>query len=158
MCDYLGMSTISVSRTIAAPSSKIWAIVSDLPRMGEWSPENRGGSWIKGATGPALGAKFTGNNVNAAAKKKWSTESTVSECVPEKEFGIQVTVGPVKVAHWHYLIEDLGDGTCKVTESTTDRRPKLIRVLGKFASGVDDRAAFNRTSMELTLKAISEAL
>lgn len=152
------MATISVSRTIAASSSNIWEIVSDLPRMGEWSPENRGGSWIKGATGAALGAKFTGNNVNASANKKWSTESTVSECVPGKEFGIEVTVGPVKVAHWHYLIEDLGDGTCRVTESTTDRRPKLIRALGKFASGVEDRAAFNKASMEQTLKAISETL
>ena len=150
------MSTISVSRIIAAPADKIWGMVSDLPRMGEWSPENRGGSWIKGATGAAKGARFKGNN--AHGKKSWSTDATVSECVAGKEFGFRVTVGPIKVAHWHYLIEDLGDGTCKVTESTTDNRPKLIRMLGKAASGVEDRERFNKTSMEQTLEAIAKAV
>jgi Polyketide cyclase / dehydrase and lipid transport len=91
------MSTLSVSRVLAAPADKIWGMVSDLPRMGEWSPENRGGTWVKGSTGAAMGAKFKGNN--AHGKKSWSTEATVSECTPGKEFGFRVTVGPVKVAH-----------------------------------------------------------
>ena len=46
------------SRQIAAPAEKVWALVSDLPRMGEWSPENEGGAWADGATGPAMGATF----------------------------------------------------------------------------------------------------
>jgi hypothetical protein len=149
------MSTLSVSRIIAAPADKIWGMVSDLPRMGEWSPENRGGSWVKGSTGAAMGAKFKGNNANG--KKSWSTDSTVSECTPGKEFGFRVTVGPIKVAHWHYLIEDLGDSTCKVTESTTDNRHKFIRIFSKAASGVEDRGGFNKTSMEQTLEAIAKA-
>jgi len=32
----------AVTRDIAAPSEKVWALVTDLPRMGEWSPENAG--------------------------------------------------------------------------------------------------------------------
>ncbi|MSZ72613.1 MAG: hypothetical protein F2716_09825, partial [Actinobacteria bacterium] len=41
---------VSVTREISVAPEKIWAMVSDLPRMGEWSPENRGGEWIAPAT------------------------------------------------------------------------------------------------------------
>ena len=42
----------AVSRDIDAPAHDVFALVSDLTRMGEWSPENSGGTWIKGSTGP----------------------------------------------------------------------------------------------------------
>ena len=149
------MGTVSVSRNINASSDAVWALVSDLPRMGEWSPENKGGEWLGGATGPALGAKFKGNNTNG--KKKWSTTATVTECVPGREFGFDVVSGPVKVAHWGYAIESTGAGTCIVTESTTDRRSKFAARFGKLFSGVADRAVFNKQSIEETLAAIDAA-
>ena len=61
----------AATRDIAAPAEKVWALVTDLPRMGEWSPENAGGKWVKGATGPALGSVFQGNNKNGF--RRWST-------------------------------------------------------------------------------------
>ena len=51
-----------MSRVIAASAAEWYDMVSDLRRMGEWSPENRGGAWIKGARGPAVGARFKGSN------------------------------------------------------------------------------------------------
>ncbi|MEY3619020.1 MAG: hypothetical protein RL726_1718, partial [Actinomycetota bacterium] len=62
---------VVVSKEIAASPEVVWEMVSDLTRMGEWSPENKGGEWIKGATGPAVGASFKGRNSNG--KKSWST-------------------------------------------------------------------------------------
>ena len=56
----------AATRDIAAPAEKVWILVTDLPRMGEWSPENAGGKWVKGATGPALGAVFKGTNRNGS--------------------------------------------------------------------------------------------
>ncbi len=150
------MPDISVTRDIAASAEAIWKLVSDLPRMGEWSPENVGGTWLKGATGPAVGAKFKGNNKNG--DKTWSTTVTVSECVPGKEFGFRVTVGPVKVAHWHYSIAQKADGICAVTESWTDQRPGLVKKLGAKMSGVADRSAHNRTGMEETLRKVADNL
>src|SRR6202021_1396406 len=61
----------AASHDIAAPAEKVWALVSDLPRMGEWSPENAGGKWVKGATGPALGAVFEGTNKHGF--RPWAT-------------------------------------------------------------------------------------
>ena len=150
------MPDLIVSRDIAAPSDAIWRLVSNLPDMGELSPENVGGMWLKGANGPALGAKFKGNNKNG--DKSWSTTATVSECVPGKEFGFRVTVGPIKVAHWHYVIVDRGNGTCTVTESWTDQRPGFVKRMGTKMSGVADRSAHNRTGMEETLRKLEAAL
>ena len=57
-------TNVSVTRDIAASPAKVWEMLSDLPRMGEWSPENTGGKWVRGATGPAVGARFVGSNRN----------------------------------------------------------------------------------------------
>ncbi len=149
------MPDVVVSRSIPASATALWALVSDLPRMGEWSPENVGGSWQKGATGPSVGARFTGNNKNGS--KSWSTTVTITECDPGKQFGFRVTVGPIKVARWHYLFADNGDGTTTVTESWTEQRPGFAKFLGGKASGISDRAGFNRTSMETTLRNLEAA-
>ena len=56
--------SVSVTREIHAPAEQVWAMVSDVTRMGEWSPENLGGAWLGTATGPQPGAKFRGTNRN----------------------------------------------------------------------------------------------
>ena len=40
-----------------APAEKIWDLVSDVTRIGEYSPETFEAEWLDGATGPAVGAK-----------------------------------------------------------------------------------------------------
>jgi uncharacterized protein YndB with AHSA1/START domain len=121
----------AVSRDIAAPADTVWALVADVSRMGEWSPENTGGTWRKGATGPALGAVFSGSNKNGM--RRWSTTCTVVECKPGKVFEFAVTSGPLGVANWRYDFEETGDG-CRVTESFRDNRSPwfafVARVMG----------------------------
>ena len=39
------------TETIAADPGALYDLVSDLCRMGEWSPEATGGRWVGGATG-----------------------------------------------------------------------------------------------------------
>ena len=96
------------------PPRKVWALVSDLPRMGEWSPENAGGKWVKCATGPALGAVFRGTNKNGI--RRWSTRVTVIACEPSKVFEFAVTSGPLEVANWRYEFQATEAG-CRVTQS-----------------------------------------
>ena len=146
---------ISVTRDIAAPPAKVWAMLSDLPRMGEFSPENTGGKWVRGATGPAVGARFVGSNRNG--KKKWTTTCTVSECESPRVFAFDVSAGPVKVARWEYRIEPIDNGGSRVTETWSDRRGWLAKKLGGPASGVNDRATYNRTGMEETLRRLADA-
>lgn len=83
------LSRGTASAVIDRPVSEVFAALSDITRMGEWSPENTGGRWIDGATGPALGARFEGDNEAKAGPitlKKWTTTSEVSEYTPDEVF------------------------------------------------------------------------
>jgi uncharacterized protein YndB with AHSA1/START domain len=143
---------IAASRDIAAPPDKVWELVADLPRMGEWSPENQGGKWVKGATGPALGSVFKGTNKNGV--RRWSTTVTVVACEPGKVFEFAVTSGPIEVANWRYEFESTDVG-CRVTESWQDKRKPwfttLARVMGDHSSTNAER------QMAETLGKLAEA-
>lgn len=146
--------SIEVTKEIPVPPEVVWSLVSDLPRMGEWSPENEGGSWVGGATGPSPGARFKGANVNGS--KSWSTQVTVVDADPDSRFSFLVKVGPFKIAEWAYDIETSETG-CSVTETWTDRRSGLMKKLSARATGVDDRAECNRKGMESTLRGVAAA-
>ncbi len=148
------MPEITVSRDIAAPAESVWALVTDITRMGEWSPESQGGSWVKGASGAAVGARFKGTNANG--KKSWSTDCEVTVCEPGQTFEFVVKAGPMAIATWRYDFTPTETG-CHVTETWTDNRGGLAKFLGKFASGVADRESHNRTGMEATLAALDAA-
>jgi hypothetical protein len=148
---------LSVSTHIEASPEAVYDIVSDLPRMGELSPENTGGKWLGGATGPAVGARFKGTNTNG--KKSWSTTVTVAEATPGSVFAFDISAGPFKVARWTYRF-DAADGGCTVTETWDDLRAGWMHKLGKVASGVADRRAHNEAGMRATLerlKVVAEA-
>jgi uncharacterized protein YndB with AHSA1/START domain len=148
------MTEVSVSRDIAAPADTVWAMVSDVTRMGEWSPENEGAMWLKGATGPSPGAKFKGTNRNG--RKKWDTVAEVVEVEPGRRFSFAVSAVGLRVADWTYDFEPTAGG-CRVTETWTDRRGRIATMLGKPVSGVEDRAAHNRAGMEQTLDRLKAA-
>ena len=146
---------VSVSREIAAPVDAVWSLVTDLPRMGEWSPENKGGEWAKGATGPAVGAKFKGRNSNG--KKSWSTTVEVNAFEPQRKFSFGLMVFGKNWCDWVYELEPI-EGGCRVTHSWIDHRSGLSAKLGQMVSGVADRAEHNRRNMETTLDNLVQSL
>jgi len=145
---------VSVSKDIAASPEKVWAMVTDLPRMGEWSPENQGGEWSKGATEAALGARFKGRNKNG--KKSWSTSVRVNACDAPVKFSFGLMALGKNWCDWVYEIEPTDSG-CRVTHSWIDHRGALQDKIGKLVSGVSDRASHNHRNMEATLAALAEA-
>ena len=82
---------VSVTREIGAPAELVWAMVSDVTRMGEWSPENEGCTLLGGATAAQPGARFRG--VNRNGKKKWTTMGTVVNAEPGRRFSFRVDAG-----------------------------------------------------------------
>ena len=145
---------VSVHRDIAAPPDRVWSMVSDVTRMGEWSPESESATWLGGAKGPHAGAKFRG--VNRNGKRKWETEATVVEAEPGRLFAFRVTAAGFKVAEWRYTFEPTDSG-CRVTETWIDQRGRIAKALGKPVSGVADRATHNRAGMEKTLDQLKAA-
>ena len=146
--------TVSVSRGIAAPAEEVWALVTDLAAMGRWSPENRGGKWIGGATGAAVGARFLGRN--GRGKRAWPTVVTVSECDQPRRFAFELRIGRLGGADWIYDIEPVDKG-CLVTETWVDRRTWLLARIGTLVTGVSDRATHNRDGMVTTLENLAQA-
>jgi len=145
---------VSVTREIGAPAERVWALVADVTRMGEWSPENEGGTWLGGATGPQPGAKFRATN--RIGKRKWSTVGTVVDADPGRRFSFRVTTKGLKVAEWRYTFEPTTTG-CRVTETWADQRPGFFKPLAQLVTGVADRATHNRAGMEQTLDRLAEA-
>jgi uncharacterized protein YndB with AHSA1/START domain len=146
---------VSASTEIAAPADKVYAMVTDLARMGEWSPDNVGGTW-KSGDGAAPGAVFKGKNQNG--KKKWSGVVKIVDVTPPSRFAFTTIVGPMKICTWSYDIEPTGSG-CKVTESWVDQRNAVFSLpfLGKAVTGVADRATHNKAAMETTLANLKKA-
>src|SRR5438105_1241674 len=100
-----------VSLRIAASPDQIYGLVTDIANMGRLSPECVGGSWLAGATGPAVGARFKGRNKRGIAR--WSTTNEVVEADPGRAFAFQTQQSGIR---WRYELEADGDGTV-VTES-----------------------------------------
>jgi ribosome-associated toxin RatA of RatAB toxin-antitoxin module len=147
------MPDVEVTETVKAPPQQLYDLVSDLPRMGEWSPENTGGKWLGRATSAAVGAKFRGTNRNGLAV--WMTSVTVTAADAGRRFAFDVDVFGVPISTWAYTFADSGDG-CDVTESWTDRRPRWMRV-SSIATGVRDRNRHNRRNMQETLSKLKAA-
>lgn len=146
--------SISEHREIHARPETVWALVSDLPRMGEWSDENQGGEWIRGATGPAVGARFRGANRNGF--RRWKTLVTVTDSQPGERFAFDVTLAGMPISSWSYDIEPTEQG-CRVTEQWTDRRPGWFGPFARLATGVADRAEHTRVAMANTLERVAAA-
>lgn len=109
------LSTGTASVLVRRSPDVVWAALSDVTRMGEWSPECIACRWVDGATGPAVGASFEGDNVatvGGRVMKRWTTTSTVAACEPGTVFEF-VAEG---YTTWRYEFAAEGDGT-RVTET-----------------------------------------
>jgi uncharacterized protein YndB with AHSA1/START domain len=99
---------------IDAPPEKVYAMVTDVSRMGEWSPECVRAEWVGGATEPAAGARFKGHNKLGIFR--WSSTPTVKVADPGKEFTFETGRPGKEDTRWTYRFAPKGGGT-ELTES-----------------------------------------
>jgi uncharacterized membrane protein len=120
----------SHSVMIAAPADQIYALVADMPRMGEWSPECQRVEWLDGSSGPAEGATFIGHNhTGPRGLIKWSRRGRVLTADPGREFAFATEEGGKDGVVWRYAFEPVDGGT-RVTESYEIRKiPTWARIL-----------------------------
>lgn len=149
---------LSISRQISATPSAVFAAITDITRMGEWSPENHANEWKGGVSQAEVGASWVGHNRNGDLE--WSTESRVSQLVPDQKFFFEC-IAPAHdnfhFANWGFEIE-AADGGSKITQHWQDLRPEAMRGVKSETSGVTDRAAHNQAGMEATLAALAATL
>ena len=146
--------TLSDSISVAVPPDELYALVSDVTRMGEWSPICKACWWDDGG-GPQVGAWFTGRN--ETPERTWETRSQVVAAEPGRKFAWQVNNGWV---HWEYAFEPEGAGT-----RLTERWELLPAGIAGFHEryGADAEAQIEqrhdaaRTGIPATLAAIKKA-
>jgi uncharacterized protein YndB with AHSA1/START domain len=93
----------TVEEWIDAPPERVWPLVADVGRYGEWSPENRGGRW-QGP--PGVGAVFKGTNRHGVMR--WTTRCTVLEYEQPSRFSFEVADSRMR---WGYRLEPERGGT-----------------------------------------------
>ena len=142
----------SVTVSMAAPADRIWAVITDVPQIGRYSPEVFEAEWLDGATGPALGARFRGHvRRNEIGPVYWTT-CRVTACEPGREFGFEVLVGDRAVNNWHYRLTPAGDRT-DVTESFRLNASPLISLYAVLGGQLRRRR--NLRDMRKTLERIA---
>ena len=100
----------SESVVVARSPEALYDMVSDVTRMGEWSPVCKACWWDEG-DGPRPGAWFTGRN--ELPERTWETRSQVVAADRGREFAFVVRGSWVR---WGYTFSPVEGGT-QVTES-----------------------------------------
>jgi uncharacterized protein YndB with AHSA1/START domain len=142
---------------IAAVPQRIYELVADLPRMGDWSPECQRVEWTDGADAPAVGARFIGHNRGGPRGLfKWSRRGRVLVADSGSEFAFVTEEGGKESTVWRFKFEPADEGT-RVTESYEVKR---IPVWARIVDVPTNRARELREGMQHTLaqlKAAAEA-
>lgn len=147
---------------MAAPVTDVWSLVSDVTRIGEFSPETFEAQWTHGATGPAVGARFKGHVKRNGVGPTYWTPCTVTRCEPPGsngagvfEFSVGLDANPINT--WGYRMQPQNGGT-SVTEYFRLTPAWYIRgywlLLGRLRSRTNERGM--RTTLE-RMRAVVES-
>ncbi len=113
----LWLTQDSQELVINAAARRVYDLVADLPRMGDWSPECERVEWGQDAAGPEQGAAFVGHNRGGPFKLfRWSRHGRVLTAEPGREFAFVTEEGGRESTVWRYRFEPVEGGT-RVTES-----------------------------------------
>lgn len=154
----------SDSVAVALPPGEVYALVSDVTRMGEWSPVCTACWWDDPHAGPVVGAWFTGRNVLPEGRndvsgevvpgRTWETRSQVVAAEPGREFAWEVNNGWVR---WGFSVEADGAGS-RLTQHWQFLPKGLDGFRERFGADADaqiaQRSALALSGIPATLAAI----
>lgn len=154
-----------VELVVDLPVERVWELVTDVGRLGEWSPEVASAAWRpdQGAA-PRAGAVFDGHN-DFGDGDLVDVECVVTEAVRPSVFEWVVLDDTRDVdrpgSFWRYELEPAGPGGTRVRHRFTHGpgmtgiregiavRPDRARAI------VDGRLAMLRRNMDATLRAMT---
>lgn len=151
------IAPLETSIEILATPSTVWAIVSDLRRMTEWSPE----VVFQGFTGRNLARGTRSLNLNKRRGFIWPTSSRITTFEADRELSFYVYGA---AAQWTYVLEPTTTGTRLIErrELKGGKRAIASKVTARLAlGGIDNHDVELIEGMNTTLariKAEAESL
>jgi hypothetical protein len=133
-----------------ASPAQIYALVADVTRTPEFSPEILSCTWLDGATGPAVGARFAARN-KVTRGPAWTNKPVVTVVEENRAFAFARTEKFAGTVEWRYDLVPDGDGTLVNESYEVTKRITPVGWLVMWAFGVKDRRAELRAGMEETL-------
>ncbi len=138
---------------VDASPERVWSLLSDLERMGEWSPECYRVRWLDGATSPAVpGARFRG--WNRYGRLRWSVACRVKTAVPNEELSFATVVHEKEMTTWTYRIVPSDRGVELVESFDVHWLPLSARLVEDVV--MRDRDRRREAGMRSTLERIKE--
>lgn len=102
---------------IHADADDVYALIADVTRVGDFSPECRRAEWLSGFSQPVVRARFRG--FNSWLGFRWSRVCVITSAEPGREFSFETVKGRgIKndVTRWRYTL-DQTEGTTRVVET-----------------------------------------
>jgi uncharacterized protein YndB with AHSA1/START domain len=153
-----------VSLRIDAPRERVWDLITDVTRIGEFSLETIGAEWVEGATGPTVGACFIGTN--QVGQLTFSRLCLVVEAERNRRFAYVVgdRFDGSRTGTWSFELEDDGDGTLvhhrfqHEPKGKSGVRLRVEREPDRAREIVEARKNYLRVNMLNTLEAMRDVL
>lgn len=144
--------SIEVEIVVSAPPQRVWDVVSDVARMGEWSPECIK-VFIWGRRGVRQGARMTG--INRRKLVFWPTTSIIHRYDEGRAIGWRTLDSG---ARWIYELEpDESGAVTRVVErrELPKGHSRLAKIFGAvFLGGLSEHGDELRDGMRMTLERI----
>ncbi len=114
---------------VACAAEDAWRLVTDVTRIGEFSPECLDAHWLDDPGGVKVGARFEGTNrvVDGNTELIWIRPCIVTDVKPGELFAY--TVGDrfdgSPASSWEFVIDSLALGRCRITQTFRHERDGL---------------------------------
>lgn len=140
--------TLSASVELRSSAEEIYAVISDVTRIPEWSPETSRAQWL----GPDRFRAW-----NRRRLGRWRTDANVVDAVPGQRFSFVVQVLGGDWTQWTYVIEP---GTTAETTRLTEvftmcvALPFSVALFERLALFVWDRRTDLQRNLDISVERI----
>jgi uncharacterized protein YndB with AHSA1/START domain len=143
--------TLTASVDVAAPAEAVWRLVSDVRRMGEWSPECRK-VVLFGGSEAGLGVNLLG--INKRGWAVWPTTARIVRFEPGRAVAWKVRESG---ATWTYEVESTATGTRLSSRRDLGGYSWLTRLAGPLIGGAENHDRELVSGMRMTLVRMKSA-
>ena len=149
----------AVSLVVPAPPDRVYALVSDVTRTPEYSPEVTSCAWVGPVVDPRPGDRFRAVN-DVGRGRPWTNTPVVTTATAGREFAFARTERMAGTVEWRFVLEPVENDATRVTQSYEVTAP--VSRLGWFWIGTvygrKDRRGDLRRGMEQSLERIRAIL